>query len=83
MSTFPKEVIDRAMKRARHRCEAETPHGRCTNTDKNSELQAHHKKPVEDGGSNTPGNCQILCTDHHARKHPGQRKLIRSGGKSS
>ena len=32
-------------------------------------LVLHHKKPLEDGGSNAEGNIQVLCTVCHGREH--------------
>jgi hypothetical protein len=46
------------------RCQA-VEHGvRCIATDG---LEAHHLRPLKDGGSNDPSNGVALCRSHHAR----------------
>jgi hypothetical protein len=52
---------------AHHQCEAIENGVRCTERDP-AELEAHHLKPISEGGSNDPvTNGVLLCKDHHAR----------------
>jgi 5-methylcytosine-specific restriction endonuclease McrA len=74
MGQFPQDIIDKAMKRANNQCEGKN-HVKGL---KPTALQAHHKKPAEDGGKDTIDNCEILCKVCHAKKHPDVKNLIRS-----
>jgi 5-methylcytosine-specific restriction enzyme A len=49
---------------AEYRCQAIENGTRCDVTDP-ALLEAHHLKPVRDGGTNDPSNGVALCRRHH------------------
>ena len=42
---------------------------RCQDCGKAAAMEAHHVKPLEDGGANTVENLLTLCRDCHIRAH--------------
>lgn len=56
---------DAVLTAAGHRCQFVNGHGaRCTVTDP-ERLEAHHLRPLRDGGTNDPANGAALCRHHH------------------
>jgi len=78
---FPEDIVRAAFERCGGQCECElhgcghkgecpqifTYEDRATSNQKG--WQAHHRKPVKDGGLPTLENCQILCVSCHATFH--------------
>lgn len=66
--TFRQQVL----KNAGHRCQYVEHGKRCTET----KVQAHHIKPIRDGGTYDPWNGLALCQKHHeiAEKAAGSHR---------
>jgi len=61
--SFSKKMKKRALHRANHRCEICSCHVSMTTA------EAHHIKPVSQGGQNSAINLQIVCRPCHLKIH--------------
>jgi 5-methylcytosine-specific restriction endonuclease McrA len=66
---FSEETVKKAFENAGQKCESCGKQLSWGNRGDNGhgKWEAHHKKAVKDGGSDTLGNCKILCTECHTK----------------
>ena len=60
-TAIPNATIRQVFARAGHRCE-------CCGR-KGGRLDVHHRDPVSEGGSSSPGSLELLCRACHTKKH--------------